>query len=146
MRNILANFLIGIGIMFILASAFLLWQRHNPKRLEFEGLEEISLGQAGKSSEKALTVLSIPEIPELQITLPIVSAKYSNGKLETTSKGISYLSNSGVPGEIGNGIFYGHNWTNLLGNLTRAKTGQTVEIYYADGTKDSFVITNFERK
>lgn len=35
---------------------------------------------------------------------------------------------------------YGHNWTNLLGSLTKIKTGDTIEIVYVDNSKKEFVV------
>ena len=65
---------------------------------------------------------------EQSIDLPIYPASINGTSWETTTKGVSYLKNTPTPGEIGNSVMYGHNWTNLLGPLVRAKPGQKIEI------------------
>lgn len=42
--------------------------------------------------------------------------------------GVSYLFSSATPGEVGNSIFYGHNFAGLLNNLNNAKVGDAIEI------------------
>jgi len=79
-------------------------------------------------------------VKDLNINLPIYPAQINDGKWEATGKGVSYLSSSPIPGELGNSVFYGHNWKSILGDLTKAKPGQTIEILYADGTKKEFEI------
>ena len=79
-------------------------------------------------------------IKNLNIDLPIFSAKVIGQNWQTTSLGVSWLDISPHPGEIGNSIMYGHNWTNLLGNLIYAKPGQEIEIKYSDGKSKIFFI------
>ena len=74
------------------------------------------------------------------MNLPIVPSTIKNGVWETTDKGVSYLVQSPVPGNYGNSILYGHNWTKLLANLVYIKPGQTFEIEYSDGSIEKFTI------
>jgi len=139
MRNLLANLLIILGIGFLLTSAFLTWQRYNPRRLAFDGISEIEFSNLENGLGGEPIVLAISD---LEIYLPVVPANSTRGKWETTTKGVSYLTNSVRPGEIGNSIFYGHNWNNLLGNLTLAVPGQVIEIIFSDGSQKRFVVTH----
>jgi len=51
------------------------------------------------------------------------------------------LLDSPIPGRIGNSIFYGHNWTSLLGNLVNAKPGQEISIAFGSGEIERFKIS-----
>ena len=44
------------------------------------------------------------------------------------------------PWEFGNSILYSHNWSSLLGPLTKAKPGQKIIITFDNGRKEKFVV------
>lgn len=67
-------------------------------------------------------------------------AQIENNKWEATTKGVSYLVTSPVPGNAGNSIIYGHNWGNLLGSLSKIKPGQKIEIVLDDNEKRTFIV------
>ena len=79
-------------------------------------------------------------IKNLNIDLEIFPAKVTGQNWDTTSLGVSWLDISPVPGEKGNSIIYGHNWTNLLGSLFKAKPGDTIEIAYQNAPNKIFTI------
>ena len=137
MRRTRGNIFVILGITSLGFSLFFYWQRITPRRLSFniDNLGEVAVVQQG-------VVPTALAVPGLDISLPIYLSKVENGKWEATSKGVSYLRTSPIPGEIGNSIIYGHNWKSLLGNLTKAKTGQNIDIYYSDGSKKTFKITH----
>ena len=86
---------------------------------------------------------SLPEamgIPSLNINLPVIPANPIDGGWETTTKGISYLTSSTIPGETGNSIFYGHNWKNLLGDLLKSHVGQEITVTLSGGISKKFII------
>jgi len=115
------------------------WQRRNPDRLRFD-IDNIKIERAEENIDKKPVLL---RIKDLGIELPIYEAEIKdNNKWPTTTEGISYLVSSPIPGEIGNSILYGHNWANLLGNLTKAKPGQIVEIIFSDWSRKIFTIAN----
>lgn len=128
--------LIYFGILCILLGTYLLWQRNNPKRLTFFSFspKKIQSLSAKKNQPDRLIIKS------LNIDLPIIPAKIKDQKLETTTQGVSWLTASSIPGEKGNSILFGHNWSNLLGNLARAKPGQNIEIILKDKKIKSFII------
>lgn len=137
MKKKLPTVLTIVGLLFLTTASFLFWQRNTPRRLSFETKD--SFGQAETRTETSL----VPEtlvITDLGIKLPIYPAQIRNQKWEATAKGVSYLSTSPIPGEIGNSILYGHNWESLLGDLVDAKPGQEIEILFRDGSKSKFII------
>ncbi|KKR30448.1 hypothetical protein A2715_04540 [Candidatus Woesebacteria bacterium RIFCSPHIGHO2_01_FULL_39_32] len=137
MRRALGNILVILGIISLGLSLFFYWQRVTPRRLSFN-IDNLGESEVVGESSKPTALL----ISDLGISLPIFPAKIQNGKWEATSKGVSYLSTSSIPGELGNSVIYGHNWKSLLGNLTKAKPGQEIMIYYSNGTKKTFKITH----
>src|SRR5579864_9277962 len=80
-------------------------------------------------------------IKNVNIDLPVLPAVYTNGTFETTTKGVSYLTASPLPGVKGNSIMYAHNWWNLFGNLVNVKKGEKIAVLFTDKTKKTFTIT-----
>lgn len=79
-------------------------------------------------------------INAISVNLPIIPASRSNGKFETTKNGVTYLTDSVLPSQTGNSVFYGHNWPNLLGSLKNAKRGDTIELKYSNGEVKIFTV------
>lgn len=111
-------------------------QRTNPKRLSF-----VSNGIEGNISSinTSLTPKKLV-IEDLDINLPILPSKVKRGEWEVVDSGVSYLTSSPLPGQIGNSILYGHNWTNLLGKLVNVKPNQVIKIKYQDGSIKNFQV------
>jgi len=130
------KFFTGLGVSLIIFGSFLVFQRNNPNRISFAKDE---VGLVNVETHKKLPVRII--IPSLGIDLPIVESEIKDGKWEVTDIGVSYLKTSPVAGEIGNSVLYGHNWSNLLGNLIKVKTGDEIEVYFSDGNIKRFVVT-----
>ena len=78
------------------------------------------------------------EIPSIQLNLPIVPSIINGKSWQTTKAGISYLQSSAVPGQKGNSIMYGHNWTSILGNLTKVKPGQIIIVTMNNRERKTF--------
>lgn len=129
MRNLLANTLITLGIILVILAGLLFWQRYNPQRLAFSDVGS----EAGISDSKSTNQPVVLMIEDLDIKLPVFPARSQKGNWETTTKGVSYLVTSALPGQVGNSIFYGHNYKNILGNLKNAKPGQIIEVKLANG-------------
>jgi len=139
--NILGQALIIAGILMVGLSILLALSRINPRRLNFYRIPQTQ--EIGPKKENPVgaqpTRIIIAGTP---INLPIFPSAINNQSWETTDKGVSYLSMSPVPGEKGNSILYGHNWTSLLGPLTKVKPGQTIRITYKDETHKTFIVEN----
>lgn len=131
------KFFTGLGISLILFGSLLVFQRNNPNRVAFAKAENNTPFFEEKKTKIPETVV----IPSLSINLQIFTSEIRDGKWEVTENGVSYLKTSAVPGERGNSILYGHNWTNLLGNLTKIKTGEVIEIVFDDKSKKEFIVT-----
>jgi len=134
MRTTIGKGFIIFGIILLIASAALTYQRVNPSRLKFENY--------APDDSSTVNIVGVPKrliIDDLGINLEVVPGNIKNDKWSTTYDGVSYLSSSPIPGTAGNSILYGHNWASLLGNLKSAKPGQVIEI-----VDDSGKVTKFE--
>lgn len=130
----LYRFLIVFGLSCYVFGIYLIWERTNPNRLAFKNYV---------GNYKNLEIANPPTriiIKNLNIDLPLYPAKIINNKWETTTKGASYLISSPVPGNIGNSIIYGHDWSSLFGPLLSARKGDVVEIEYTDKIRKVFVV------
>jgi len=116
--------------------SYLIYQRYNPQKLAFD-LTNVATSQ-NKINESRQPVGI--KISSLKIELPVVPTKIENNKWEASTKGVSYLDSSVIPGEKGNSILYSHNWPNLLGNLNKIKTGDNITIFYSDNSQHSFEV------
>jgi len=121
------------GIFCIFLSTFLVFQRYYPKNLRLQNINTASY------STKNVSPLKI-SIPSLDIALKIVPAKYINGNFQTITDGVSYLDSTPIPGNKGNSILYGHNWTSLLGSLPKIKTGDEIKIVFSNGETKTFIV------
>jgi len=138
-NRVISSFFILFGFIFILIASFLIWQRNISRRLIFNTSRinnQKTINNNNNNNNKPKGII----IKDLQISLPIIPSKFSNGIWESTNNGVSYLLSSPVPGEKGNSILYGHNWPNLLGNLTKAKKGQEIIILFNDNNIKYFNI------
>ena len=126
-----------IGLACLAVSAALLFQHYSPYRLPFTSYTTTPAIACYLKDENPPKTL---RIKALHIELPIIPSKIEKKEWETTSEGVSYLASSPLPGATGNSILYGHNWTNLLGNLEKAKSGQVIEIEFKNGEKKHFLI------
>ena len=131
----LSKFFTGIGLICIILAGILFWQRNNPNRLAFV---EIPITKKQNIAKKNLPVRII--IKDVGIDLPVYPAKIKEGNWETTTRGASWLDFSPIPGEKGNSILYGHNWTNILGKLIKIKPGKKIQIILRDGSEQTFLV------
>lgn len=135
MRQFFAYCFFLLSILFFSFGGYLLWQRNNPGRIAFRLTQSLP-GAENSSAVRPLTI----SIPSANITLPIYPARIVNNRWEDTKDGVSYLASSPLPGARGNSILYGHNWTTLLGNLTKVKPGDTITIAFTSGTTKQFIV------
>lgn len=70
------------------------------------------------------------QLSEVGIDLPIIPADMKGNIFPTTDLGVTLLVSSALPGEPGTSVFYGHNWPRLLGNLSAAQVGQSIQVTY----------------
>jgi len=132
----LSHSVMTAGFCMVILGLILTFYHYNPHRLSFKNAH---IEKKKQLADHLKTPKKIT-IQDINVNLPVIPSTIKDGVWETTDKGVSYLVQSPVPGSIGNSILYGHNWTKLLGGLTRLKPGQTFDIEYSDGSVESFTI------
>lgn len=133
MKQTVSKLMMVFGFFCLLISLYFTYQRYSPVRLSFQNIPS-----SVKHSAKEIPTEIF--IKNLHLDLPIIQSKISNGKWEATTKGVSFLNSSPIPGEKGNSILYGHNFPNLLGNLQQVKPGDEVQIVMNDKSVRSFIV------
>lgn len=132
----MAKILMIAGCICIIFSGYLFKERYNPVRLSIATYKKVDLKPASFEHKTPASI----QITSLDIHLPLIPAKITTQGWETTSQGVSYLTTSPMPGLVGNSIVYGHNWPNLLGRLRDIQPGDTITVYYTDGTTTEFTV------
>ncbi len=132
--RILGNLLILFGLFCLLFGTYIYWLRVNPKKYTFEN--------AHLDTTKTKTTLQPEEliIDDVHVDLPIFQAKIKNNEWGLTDKGVSYLDATPLPGDKGNSVIYGHNWSSLLGPLQWTHPGEHIKIRFNDGSSRDFTI------
>jgi sortase A len=136
MKRFLPSVLLASALICVVFGVYQISLRYGPS-VGFHSVEEYP------TNANILTTSIQPirlAIPSIGVDLPIVSSKIRNGRWETTTSAVSYLSASPVPGMTGNSILYGHNWPVLLGNLDKVKPGDTIRISYAPNHTETFTV------
>lgn len=136
MKRALARLLISFGIFCLTLNVVLYWERTNPQRLSFTEYMHNHPKTTVKASNPPVRMI----VKGLEIDLPVIPAKVTSGTWETTTQGVSYLATSPVPGDVGNSIMYGHNWTNLLGDLVHVRPGDQIVLIYKDSSRKTFTV------
>lgn len=129
MKRYFDTVILGLGIFFLAFSGYLVLERETPRNLVF----------AESSNSKTVTPTRIT-IPSIAADLPVLPAQIIDRKWDITKDGVSYLVTTPVPGSQGNSVMYGHNWSNLLGNLEKVKTGDIIEIKNSNGKTYTYII------
>ncbi|MFC1625684.1 sortase [Patescibacteria group bacterium] len=115
----LNKLLILLGIVFILISSFLYFQKES----------EVPIIIVENYQQEKITKPTLV-IAELGINTPIYPAVIRDGKWQADSRGVSQNKN----------VIYGHNWRSILGNLTNAKVGMEMEIQNPDGESQEYEV------
>lgn len=136
MKRFISNILILFGIACYVLVVYSVYERVNPRRVSFALNKDFKTSSSIKVDNKPIQI----QIESINVTLPIIPAKIESGKWEATTEGVSYLSSSPIPGNIGNSILYGHNWPNLLGNLSSVRPGDKIEIVYENNLQKTFEV------
>jgi len=121
--NFFGKVLITFGLCSLFFALVLTWQRNNPNRVAFTNTEVL----ASNTDHNPLRLI----INSQDINQQIIEGKVENYKWEVTDRGVSRIGN----------VYYGHNWSNLLGNLTKVKPNDIVEIKYSDNSVKKYKVT-----
>lgn len=110
-----------IGIFFLATFSFLeIYQEMEKRAFSFAGMPDLEIkSEEDNYPEKIL-------ISSLEINLTVSPAKALDDKWEISETGASYLLGSGVPGEKGNVVIYGHNKKKLFGPISWLKKGAEI--------------------
>lgn len=136
MRRLASKLLILTGIICYLLTVYFVFERTNPRRVAFDSKKYEATYAVKKKASFPVKIT----LPDQSIDLPVIPAQIQDGRWDATTEGVSYLITSPIPGEVGNSILYGHNWSNLVGRLVNSKPGQVIYISYKDGSKKAFEI------
>lgn len=128
----LANSSLFVGSVLLIYSGALTVQRYNPARLTFSSLP----AYAAVADYQMMPARVVAK--QAGIDTPIKPVDSYERKWELTSDGASFLTSSQLPGRVGNSIMYGHNWSNIFGNLQRVKPGDFIEVYMNNGERRVF--------
>lgn len=115
-----------ICILSLSWSVILLVQKYNPNRLTNKGTYEDTYAKQTPYPQ-TLSILNS------DIFVPIIPVEVTKKKWPTTEQGVAYMTSSPLPGQKGNSVLYGHNWSNILGHLYKTHIGDEVIITYQDG-------------
>ncbi len=137
MRRLIVFTFLLIAFISLLLTTYLVAQRYLPNNLAFA---KTSMQAKASTPEKPIGLL----IPTLKISLPVEETEIKNNIWPTSSTSVLHLNSSPVPGETGNAIIYGHNWSSLLGNLSKVKVGDTIMTVKASGEAKSFKINSIK--
>jgi len=140
MEKIISKYFILSGLILLIFGIYLVWKGNSQQSLSFNSPPQL---QEGSSVDGNITVSIKPvliKIPSIDKELQIMPSKIVNNSWESTKKGVSYLETSPIPGEMGNSIIYGHNYPNLLKNLTQVKVGDEIAIVFENGVEKKFEV------
>lgn len=133
MRTFLSNILIGMGMALLIMASYLMYLRYSPKKLAFAEAPQM----ANQTTDVRPTRMIIESA---NISVQIEEATIKNNRWPTSHSGVSYLSTSAVPGQKGNSVFYGHNWSGILGDLPKVVPGNIIRIDMSDGSVRQFIV------
>ncbi len=72
-------------------------------------------------------------VPKVGINLPVSSKEIINGQWDIPATSAAYLLGSGIPGQAGNAVIYGHNKNKILGPIRWLKKGDEIKLINPKG-------------
>jgi len=138
MRRFFSIIFILFGIVLFSVGLYFVWERNSSSRVSFNTPPP---PQKGSLIEGIVTAEGRPvymKIPSINKELAVIPSEIVNNRWESTKKGVSYLATSPIPGELGNSVLYGHNYPNLLKDLTKVKVGDEITIVFENGGERKF--------
>lgn len=122
--------LFSFGCVCVVISMALFWQQYRPNKYRFH-----DFSRSENSSRFTLSHLSYKDIE-----LPIEDGRIQNGRWPLSNDSLVYLKDSGVVGQTGNAVIYGHNWDNLLGFLKNIKPGEKIRLTSSNNEHYSYIV------
>jgi LPXTG-site transpeptidase (sortase) family protein len=128
--------LLLIGIACISYGVFLVWQRNSPVDLTITA-------QASANYEESKINYPVEiSINSLNLDLPVLPTHITKGKWDDPKHAVAFWQDSPLPGDLGNSVFYGHNWPTIFGKLTKIKNGSEIVIKFSDSSEKAFTVKN----
>lgn len=134
------NFTIILSLLLILAGAYILVSSQLKGLPLFQLPQQKPASQVGQSASLKPYKLYIPRMSKI---LYVSDGIYQNGSWTTTLAGVSFYTDSALPGK-GNTVIYGHNTKDIIGGLWRIKDGDYIYIVVANGDFVKYRV--YERK
>ncbi len=130
MKRYFDTVILGLGLFFLGFGAYLVIERNAPRDIVFA------------STQESPTVISPSRITisSAGIDLPVYSASIVDRQWDISKEGVSYLSSTPLPGSLGNSVYYGHNWHNLLGDLKKVKPGDLIVVKNNNGDEFIYIV------
>lgn len=125
-KKIASSIFLFVGIFFMLQGLFDLSKRLGYYKVPSPVISSQVVESPNTSPAKI-------NISSLSLTLPVEPVLLKDGRWPTSQTGVSFLTNSGNLGKVGNLIFYGHNWKTLLGSLSKTKIGDQIILTGSNG-------------
>lgn len=111
------------------------------QKVDFSNKPSQIVRQVSEQTASKPTKLYIPDIKRILY----VSDGYASGNRWTVSEtGVSYLTTSALPTQVGNTVMYGHNRQGILGGLWRVHEGDYIYVVLANGEFIKYQV--YERK
>lgn len=99
---------------------------------------------SGNPQEQVIAKPAKVYIPRLSRVLYVSDGYVTGDRWAISETGVSYLTTSGIPGETGNAVIYGHNTQAILGGLWRVQDGDTIYVVLDSGDFVKYQV--YERK
>ncbi|OGE05583.1 hypothetical protein A3B51_01020 [Candidatus Curtissbacteria bacterium RIFCSPLOWO2_01_FULL_41_18] len=108
-----------------------------------------SVAQAPNQKETSQSSQYLPKptklyIPKLAKILYVSDGYVVDNRWIISETGVSYLTSSAIPGQVGNTVIYGHNRSDILGDLPQVADGDTLYLVRRDGDFVKYAV--FETK
>ncbi len=129
----LGNMLHLVSVILIVVLILTVYNQNKPRLFAFSDMPQLAQYNA---SDLPVAV----KIPYNENPLPLIYKEIVQNNWPEVADGVVFINGSGVPGEAGNSIMYGHNWSSLLGKLDKVQTGDKIVFYYVNGTNRSLTV------
>lgn len=136
-----------IGLVLFLVGLFFFLGAFSLKGYQELQKDILSFSKVPELSQEVIEEGDLPEkilMPKVRIDLSVSSAKAENDKWEISEKGASYLLGSGIPGEKGNTVIYGHNKNHLFGPIRWLEKDDQIKLINKKG--EEFIYKVVETK
>lgn len=80
-------------------------------------------------------------IPKLSKTLNVTRGEAVNNRWTISPTGVSYLTDSALPGTVGNSVIYGHNLASILGDLSSLTNEDKIYVLLSNGSFVKYTVS-----